>query len=52
MLVVALCSVSCEFIFDNNASERKIYVYRTSVDDYKAASGWSKYADSIVGYDF
>ncbi|MBQ6870383.1 MAG: leucine-rich repeat domain-containing protein [Alistipes sp.] len=39
-------------IFDNNASERKIYVYRTSVDDYKAASGWSKYADSIVGYDF
>ena len=39
-------------IFNNNAAARKIYVHRTSVDDYKAASGWSKYADSIVGYDF
>ena len=39
-------------ILNNNAAARKIYVHRTSVDDYKAASGWSKYADSIVGYDF
>lgn len=39
-------------ILNNNAAARKIYVHRTSVDDYKAASGWSKYADSIVGYEF
>ena len=38
--------------FDNNASGRKIYVPTESVDAYKAAEGWSEYADSIVGYDF
>ena len=30
----------------------KIYVPRNSVDYYKAASYWSDYASSIVGYDF
>lgn len=38
--------------FNNNASGRKIYVPTESVDAYKAADGWSDYADSIVGYDF
>lgn len=30
----------------------KIYVPRASVNAYKTASGWSYYADRIVGYDF
>ena len=30
----------------------KIYVPTSSVNAYKAASGWSTYADKIVGYDF
>lgn len=38
--------------FDNNASDRKIYVPRGSVEAYKAAKGWNEYADNIVGYDF
>ena len=38
--------------FDRNASERKIYVPAESVEAYKSATGWSDYADSIVGYDF
>ena len=38
--------------FNNNASGRKIYVPRNSVEAYKAASGWSGYAAYIVGYDF
>ena len=38
--------------FDNNAYDRKICVPTASVDAYKAASGWSKYADSIVPYNF
>lgn len=29
-----------------------IYVPRASVNAYKTASGWSYYADRIVGYDF
>lgn len=29
-----------------------IYVPTDSVDEYKAASGWSNYTDKIVGYDF
>ena len=29
-----------------------IYVPRVSVEAYKTATGWSKYADKIVGYDF
>ena len=39
-------------MFDGNASDRKIYVPTGSVEAYKSASGWSEYADAIVGYDF
>ena len=39
-------------MFSNNASGRKIYVPTESVEAYKSADGWSKYADDIVGYDF
>ena len=39
-------------MFDNNASGRKIYVPRNSVEAYKAADGWWWYASDIVGYDF
>ena len=37
-------------MFDANASGRKIYVPRASVEAYKA--GWADYADAIEGYDF
>ncbi len=40
------------YIFNDNASNRKIYVPRNSVYAYKSASGWSGYASSIIGYDF
>ena len=40
------------YMFDDNASGRKIYVPRNSVDAYKSTSYWSDYADYIVGYDF
>ena len=39
-------------MFYNNASGRKIYVPRNSVEAYKTASGWSRYASDIEGYDF
>ena len=39
-------------MFYINASGRKIYVPRNSVEAYKAASGWSDYADHIVAGDF
>ena len=39
-------------MFYNNASGRKIYVPRDSVDAYKSASYWSSYKSYIVGYDF
>lgn len=35
-------------MFDNDASDRKIYVPYNSVETYKAADGWSDYADMIV----
>ena len=38
--------------FEYNASGRKIYVPRESVEAYKSADGWKKYASAIVGYDF
>ena len=38
--------------FDYNVSGRKIYVPRRSVEAYKNAKYWEKYADDIVGYDF
>ncbi len=39
-------------VFYSNASGRKIYVPRGSVNAYKNAENWSNYADAIVGYDF
>lgn len=39
-----------DFMFIDNASNREIYVPKTSVDAYKAADGWSDYASAIVGY--
>ena len=39
-------------VFYNNATNRKIYTPTASVDAYKAADGWSDYADAIVGYEF
>ena len=39
-------------MFYHNASGRKIYVPRASVDAYKAASGWSNYKSYIEPYDF
>ena len=39
-------------IFGNNASGRKIYVPRNSLDAYKSDICWSEYANDIVGYDF
>ncbi|MBR7182581.1 MAG: leucine-rich repeat domain-containing protein [Alistipes sp.] len=38
--------------FNDNASGRKIYVPRESVNLYKAADGWKEYADAIEPYDF
>lgn len=37
-------------MFDNNASERKIYVPAESVEAYKSAQYWSDYADSIYPF--
>ena len=38
--------------FSSNATSRQIYTPTASVDAYKAAEGWSSYADAIVGYEF
>ena len=38
--------------FSSNATSPQIYVPTASVDAYKAAEGWSSYADAIVGYEF
>ena len=40
------------WVFDSNASGRKIYVPTESVDAYKSAEYWSEYASAIEGYDF
>ena len=57
----SLTSVYCKAItppagssdmFDDNASNRIIYVPTDSVEAYKSAEGWSSYADAIVGYNF
>ena len=45
-------SLGGTYVFDSNGSGRKIYVPAESVDAYKSAKGWSKYASAIVGYDF
>ncbi|MBR3827172.1 MAG: leucine-rich repeat domain-containing protein, partial [Alistipes sp.] len=39
-------------MFESNASDRKIYVLTASVEAYKSAAGWSRYKNSIVGYEF
>lgn len=39
-------------MFDDNASGRKIYVPRDSVEAYKSAAYWGEYASYIEGYDF
>ena len=39
-------------MFAFNASGRKIYVPRASVEAYKEAGFWSDYADAIEGYNF
>ena len=39
-------------MFDMNASGRKIYVPRNSVEAYQSAEYWSEYASYIEGYDF
>ena len=41
-----------EYVFNQNAPGRKIYVPRNSIEAYKTAEGWKTYADAIVGYDF
>lgn len=41
-----------EWGFGGSDSDAKIYVPQASVDAYKAANGWSRYASMIVGYDF
>ena len=38
--------------FNSTSSDIKIYVPLKSVETYKKASGWSEYAQYIVGYDF
>ncbi len=43
-------SNSHSYVFDDNASDRKIYVPTQSVDAYKNADGWEAYASDIVGY--
>ena len=40
------------YMFECNASDRKIYVPMESVEAYKSASYWSNYASYIVGYNF
>ncbi|MBR0394709.1 MAG: leucine-rich repeat protein, partial [Alistipes sp.] len=40
------------YMFDSNASGRKIYVPTASVNAYKSAQFWSDYASDIVGHDF
>ena len=40
------------YMFDNNASGRKIYVPTASVKMYKAKLSWKSYASDIVGYNF
>ncbi len=38
--------------FYSIAASAKIYVPTASVNAYKTATGWSEYADMIIGYDF
>ena len=40
------------YMFEANASGRKIYVPTASVKAYKSAVYWKNYSSAIVGYDF
>ena len=40
------------YVFYENASGRKIYVPRASLNAYKTASGWKDYASAIEPYDY
>ena len=44
--------VISSYVFNSNASGRKIYVPMESVEAYKSAQYWSNYADVIEGYNF
>ena len=39
-------------VLEGTSTSLKIYVPTSSVEAYKAKSGWSGHADKIVGYDF
>ena len=41
-----------DYMFDNNALSRTIYVPKESVDAYKSAEHWINYKYYIVGYNF
>ena len=43
---------SFQRFYSAKLDDLKIYVPTSSVNAYKTASGWSTYADKIVGYDF
>lgn len=43
---------SGSLVFDRNSDNRKIYVPRASIKEYKRADGWRDYASDIVGHDF
>ena len=45
-------SLSGTYVFNNNGSDRKLYVPTNSVSAYKSATRWSRYSSAIVGYDF
>ena len=40
------------YVFNINASGRKIYVPRASLNAYKTASGWKDYASAIMPYEY
>ena len=55
-LTSVYCKATTPPAFDGDvfgdASDLKIYVPMESVETYKSAEWWSRYADVIVGYDF
>ena len=45
-------SLGSSSVFDNNSSDRKIYVPTASVDAYKSKPYWRGYASAIYPYEF
>ena len=41
-----------KYMFDGTPEQQKIYVPAESAKIYKSATGWSRYASNIIGYDF